>query len=276
MYIFNKEDIERIGAKATLVQVIAKAKILKVSELGSIEDRSKCVAIVDALGNKGMISMKELIERFRMASGRNIKIRYMQRGKVYILKEDVGKDCSVVKIPSGVEVKVGENIYDSNSVIVYMDGETMAIPCKYFKKMFTIREMAKNSQYSSARVVDREEDSIEKEIGTVDSNEMLYEDTDDKSSMEKLVIKDNIKNVEVSKRKSGNRVVAVIKNIQGKVVGYVIEDRKGDRHNVRIGRVMAMAQAGKIDNVVFNENSNGKTFLRGYGIRLESLPVVIL
>lgn len=70
--------------------------------------------------------------------------------------------------------------------------------------------------------------------------------------------------------------MARVLNSSGTLIGYVIKEIKtGKTQQCPIYQVMRMAEAKQVDNIIHCKQDNGQTYLKGNGIKLESLPAVM-
>lgn len=77
-------------------------------------------------------------------------------------------------------------------------------------------------------------------------------------------------------RKYRFTAVARVLNSNGALLGYVIKEIKtGKTQQCPIYQVMRMAEAKQVDNIIHCKQDNGQTYLKGNGIKLESLPAVM-
>ena len=66
-----------------------------------------------------------------------------------------------------------------------------------------------------------------------------------------------------------------IHNAQGERVGFEIIDSNGNTQLISLGEAMQLAGDSKIGNVELVRNSSGNSFLRGNGISIDNLPIII-
>ena len=265
-----------------LVREITRVRVMTARDKQRSGSNGLDVAVKGVFSGARMISREQLVREYTTCNGKKIKMITIKNGVVYTLlrKCNISTKAKIVKMRNRIAYSVEFN----NAA-----GETTykTIKSEDFKKMFVIymqpslnngiRELFSESKPKVSKKVAVSGDKAvsisevtNKAIGnngrTVINSGVVNED---RSVNNVKQIKENTQN------KTGIRVVGKLMNIKGKQVGFVVEDKKGNRRQINIPTARRLTEEKKIDNMMLVTN-NGKWFFRGNGMLLESLPKYIL
>lgn len=271
------ETVSRIGVKVTMCRNICKVK------LPDREHVSSGVTVVDTIKGGDILHDLSVIEKqFQTVNGRRVKVNKLRRNTVYTLMETVNKEGKAIIIPKGKNITIGNKMYDSNYVIVAIDGMVSVISKQMFRKMFVISESSEklksrlNIRGNNRKVVKKQRpvDGVNNGTSVQEKAADVFREylggtggNNSKSSNSVACTKNNSSNTKRLK------LVARIVDISDKVIGYAAMDDIGNKYKLSYNKVIALAGSGCIDNAKI-EIANGKKILKGYAINLNNLPKV--
>lgn len=262
----GNKSIQSRPIDVILVREITRIRIKTVSEKNSNE-YSKCdVYARGVFSGTRMISRDTLLREYVTVNGKKINLLKLKNGVVYTVMRKCNIQAKATLIKS-----IGKIRYCVNFDNKYCNGVVKTISSEYFKKMFIIQMQP--SLTNGIRALFNNNTTEVCDTPTVENFET-------KSIVKDAGMKDN-KTSEQSKRtvksngKAGIKVSGRLFNMNGKQVGFVIEDSKGNSKQINYSTAKVLVEKHKIDNMEIVTN-NGKWFFRGNGMSLESLPKYIL
>lgn len=290
-----------IFLQGRLVNNIGKARILTRKEKDGLTPGSPDVRIKLLNGDSKMISRNELLETCRDHTGKKIhmsRIKDGQEFRVTIPSKDLSTVVGIFKVPR----KLGCNFYvnrqmadgsikriavGSGDIVVYMfDTKNKTFDRRYplvvkqdmFSKMFIIAE--KDLAQANQRIINSTLQYLKDK-----SSGKIKDTVETKVDVKEVVAENNKVNVNDSKplkQSTGQQILrasadapyfAVGRIVKAgtfnDVIGYRISDGKRTA-DLEVSKVMLLCRQRKIKNMCL-VRANTKTYLRGVGVRLDTL-----
>lgn len=294
---------DKVFIDANQVRGIYKARILSRQQKKSRPDGSGDVMITSATGGSQIITREELCKNYNHSSGKKIVLAFLKTDTSYIVQSKSNEKYKVLKLPDNCIGKVNNKSAKPGSYIVcksddsgIIDKSTMTIVSpNMFRKMFKIPMQS---------IIKRHMNGGEnKMFGLFNSNR--NRDIASRKNVVNPVInmnteslnKNNVKPININTNKSQTTYVQnkplqnvktqnkykfvathrIISMTNGKLIGFVIlEKSTGESKQLNTSQVSQLCNKKLVENLmlVTKENS-GVRFLKGNGIRIESLPEVI-
>lgn len=249
-----------------LVREITRIRIKTVDEKNS-NAYSKCdVYARGVFSGTRTISRDTLLREYVTVSGKRINLLQLKNGMVYTVMRKCNIQAKAIIIKS-----IGKIKYCVNFDGKYCNGVVKTISSEYFKKMFIIQMQP--SLTNGIRAMFNSNTTEVCDTPAVSNNETVSS-VDNVKMKENKTFRQGNKDVKDSD-KTGIKVSGRLFNINGKQVGFVIEDSKGNSKQISYSTAKVLVEKHKIDNMEIVTN-NGKWFFRGNGMSLESLPKYIL
>lgn len=274
---------------AYLVRDIRKASILPREKRKPGEPD---VVLQSPLGFTERIYRKDLAKRFMYLNGKNIHMAAWKRNKAYLVMTVINSNNKfyAVKVPSNKEIKANGRILKNSSSYVIckdIDGQldknnVYIASSKIFKKMFTMKGNLKDANnIRSASTVNRQnivsdntaripninaEQQSRPTIHTRQLNNSQFN-----TNNEQLEYIDNTVN---SKDDREFNVISRL-TLNGKVVGYGIVDKNGNKNIIKKQEMNLLVRAEKVNKLAIRNTSIGEV-IYGIGMRINDLPEVKL
>lgn len=309
-YIDNNHirvDIEKVPdtafIQANKVVEIGVAVILDRRTHDKLERGGPDVSIKSVSGEKYIVTRKELCSNFKHASGKKIVLAFLKNDTPYPVYRTVAQSYRVLKLPNNYQgVLRGKAVSSGSFIVCKADGngallkETMTtVAPKMFKKMFKIpmQEVIKCSMDSARKEqiqgIAVSIDKLRKADTPITTNTGIRMGV--KSLAKEPVDINNIKNMlKANLVKSNDNEIGqkirypykathrIINGNNHNVVGFVIQEiSTGKSKQITLDNVKILCRQRKVENIMLVEkDGTGLEFLRGNGIRLESLPEVLM
>lgn len=261
------------GVKVKLVKNICKVRI------PSRSNQSQAIELVDLIHGRDEIEDGFVLEKnFKTLDGKTVKINRMKRGAVYTLVEIVEADGTAIKVPKGKNVKVCGRQYGDIYVIVAINSSIVAVPLKYFKKMFILTETLEDCKKRTATTCVSSGKVKNSNTETLKSDKTLQESIAEQMTTLAGGNKDAKQEeashaVKTEKKAKVVKLVAQIVDISDNVIGYAAVDSNGKKYKLSYDKVVKMASAGLVENARV-KNVGNKLQLSGYAMKLENLTRV--
>lgn len=268
---FNKMTVNDKGMiKATRVRNIAQARIASKGERAKLPNKYYDVIVESIIDKPKLISRKELISDYRHISGKKISITFMRSGDRYHLINKDKTEHYVYYIPKGCTGRINNSNLGNDSYIIFntnkngeIDRESFGVlPRSLFRKMFTINQEALDV-FKSGKPLSKSVHTIQKDR-TSDINKQITMNNRGKTEVAR---------VKKTQPKYDYRAIGRLIGAQENQVGFVLEDRRGNRRDAPNGVVFNMCKQKKISNVTLARSEKGNWYLRGNGIKIGDLPI---
>jgi hypothetical protein len=303
---FTCEEIPEHGfIDAVKVRDICKIKMLTRQERAERNWTQEDVMVKSATGQQTYINRKQLVSNYTHIDGKKITIPYLKSGKVYTVCSNISTNYKVMKLPNnataafnGSKVQPGSYIICATNQDGSIDKNSMTIVSdKMFRKMFKIpmqdviqRNMGRTpkkrfglfeqrNRYSTpARRIKPRIDTSE--IGMNPNNINIPTKSNptnivfNKQSMGMAGIPQSIEQESKYKYRATHRIVDMSSH---KLLGFVIQEIKtGKQKQFDVPNVTKMCEQHMVENLMLvRSEKTGIRFLKGNGMRIESLPEVI-
>ena len=265
---------------------IAKVKIMSRQEKKAKKSNSSDIIIKYLTGGTKIISRKELVKQYKFISGKPVVIPFMSNNKEYVVYRNCNETYAALLLPSNMSGMLrGKKINPGNYLVAPKneDGtinfdELSCISKKSFRKSFVvpaqdvILKNINNSGTESNRIKHRQKSTN----NNIRNNETSKFGLDvNNINIPSVNDKDNNLNLDKESsiiQKYPFKAIGRIVNEENNVIGYILEDTKGNKRDLSVNKVMDLCSKHKVANLMLSKTDNGKYFLRGNGIRIESLP----
>lgn len=282
---------------------ILKARILTASDKAKLTKGSSDVHVESPLGHERLMSRNEIINKYNYLNGHKIKMAGWKTGKEYIIMCNDNTNAAAMMIPINCAMSLGGKMVnvknkeygeyvvcmqDSNGKI---DRSTASVISRsMFRKMFSIlpNNVIEKHAGSGNRAFNRKNDikntvkevSKQPELSKVNTGNRIVP----VNNTERRGLSDSIKgnidkskpvsNVSSKEAPSNSKFNAVGKllNENNKIVGFVIKDNNGMTKQVSKKEMLALCTQKLVGNIVIaTKEDSGAKYLRGNGIKIESL-----
>lgn len=265
--LLDRDMIVSKGTPAMQVIDIVKAKPVSRKDRDKLEDKSKDIIVKSITDGSKYISREELYNNYTHISGNNVKMKYLASGRWYTLIRRVNRKCMAVGIPLNTNVTINNMAVNGGNVILCIGNRVVVITKAQFKKMFAVRFKPSVRNNRTANRIARKASNIEQ----ARIKDEINRDIDNIN--ERVITEQNVKQAVSDRKETGKyKIIANIVNAGNNVIGYVITDRKGVKHEIPKSKAMMLCREYKIANAEVVRNRNQKEFIRGNGIRLDDLP----
>jgi len=306
--IINLETVpDRAFLKCSMERDICKMRIISRKEKSNMEAGSNDIMIVSLSGDRKIISRKELVSNYKFFNGAPIKMAWLKENKTYTIIENKRKDCRVLIIPNNcIGIYNGAKIYGGSYVVANMDSEgnvnkssLKSMDSKSFRKMYRVpmqdalRNLGNKPSSNRFTLYDNKGNNPFRNNSTVINTNIkpTLERRKEVKPVEKPIVNTMVSKptqktqqvarpqVQQNNNKYAFTAVAILTDVNGRSVGYLLEDINTHQRKECILRdVIILLENHKIDNLmVVNKEVNGtlKKIIRGNGISREALPKVI-
>lgn len=291
--------------KSVFIPVIRKREILKAQILSrdtkkglNIPNGGNDILAVSPLGDTEYISRKDVVSRYYYLNGNRVRLSGWKTSKEYIITRKDTTPSYAFMVPSGYVILLSDRkITSGNYIVCQLDTEqrldidmAKALNRNMFRKMFSILPndiIAKHSRdnknkgqrlannglgngSSAIHKVNTPKQKVEVKLSNIQNK--LDKDTNRGS-----INKEN-GNINVSSNSQYKyTTVGRLLNSDRKIIGFIIKDKNGMTKQVSKKEMLTLCNNKLIDNIVVaTRESNGTRYLRGNGIRIESLPEQII
>ena len=266
----NLLDRDMVLSKGTpVMQVIdiVKAKPVSRKDRDKLEDKSRDIIVKSITDGSKYISREELYNNYMHISGNKVKMKYLASGKWYTLVRRVNRKCIAVGIPLNNNVMINSMAVNGGNVILCIGNRVVVVTKTQFKKMFIVKFKPSVRNNRTANKIARKASNVEQ----ARIKDEINRDIDNIN--ERVKAEQNTNRAISSGKETGKyKIIANIVNAGDNVIGYVITDRKGVKHEIPKSKAMMLCKEYKIANAEVVRNRNQKEFIRGNGVRLEELP----
>lgn len=300
-------DFDYIPSKgfidANLVRGIYNAKILSREQKKGQPAGSGDVVLVSATGGTKIITREELCKNYKHSSGKNIVISFLKTNTNYVVQGKATDKYKAIKLPDNCIGKVGNKSAQPGSYVICkvdssgnLDKSTMTvISPKLFRKMFKVpmqpiiknhmnggcnkmlglfnknrnKAVASKPNIAPSLLSKKPSVNIEKSTNNVfDTSKLGLNPSNINIGVQPKVVENKYKFV------ATHRIVSMNNK---KPLGFVIKEKaSGKSKQMTTAQVSQLCEQKLVENlmVVVKENS-GVKFLKGNGMRIESLPEVL-
>lgn len=260
------------------------------------------VVITSATGEQFVITRKELVNNYRYLSGNRIRMAFIKENKRYTVFSNCNKQYAAMLLPSNMIGYLGNQRLQAGSYIVApknQDGsidfsKITVVNRSLFRKLFMIpyQPVIQRNLGRPGSISNRVRNKISNTKSFTDGNGRLGNNS---VRTERNSIRNgNSAGVALQKQapaqcnttrpmekvvrpnKYNYRAIGKCENDSGVIVGYLIEDIRGQKKPISVAGVMEMCAKHQIANLMLQTKENGQSFLRGNGISIESLPRYIV
>lgn len=249
------------------------------------------VKVIKVTGEREIISRNQLRNNYLCSNGKKIKLAFLNSGKEYIVYRNCNENYKVIKIPencvgnfSNKKIKPGNYIVVPVNNQGEMDREKMGVvSASLFKKSFKIpmqevikRNIGKGSKAISLFDKPRNSNSMARPISLGAETNIKPPSISSTPIQQKINTPIQNKDNE-SNSKYKYTVINKIHDYNNKHVGFTVSDLKTNKiHQVTIVQLSQMCESKLVDNVMLVTKATGQKFLKGNGIEIKKLPVVMV
>lgn len=280
---------------------IVSARILSRQEREqlNVQRGGADVLIETPSGRSMLITRNQLIENYRLLNGGKIKLSSWKNGVNYLIMKPANSNAFALMVPRKYAIVLDNNV--SNSVgmpgvyVVCDSSEDGSIDKSsahvvdriLFRKMYNMPQNDIIARFShrgqlkkgnnivrdinvNVRPSNVDGNNVNMHLSNIDSNNVKGEKS--------VAVKEglNFSNNRVIKEEGDGRyftAIGKLVNNDGKIVGFVVRDKKGNTRNVTKVEMLRLCENRLVDNIVavYKEGTNTR-YLRGNGIKIEDLP----
>jgi len=236
---------------------IVKVRVLTAEEKRNIQRGSPDVVVETILGHKYLQKRDYIIDNYSYLNGQKISIGGWRAGVEYLVYREDNTPALALMVPlkssieiNGIKVISGEG-NDGVYVVCFLGGDG-------------------NIDRQSVGVVSRH---IFRKMFSVLPNKIIDYHAKNKGKHVNKTISQHKKPLQTI-AKENNLITAVgrLMGANGKVVGFVVQDRLGRQRNVTKKEMLELCNKKLVDNIVVAvRDIDGLTYLRGNGIKIEEL-----
>lgn len=277
------------------VRDIANMRILKKEQKLGMARGGPDVQLTHATGYVDLISRQNLVDNYRFVSGKKIQMQFLKSGKKYSVVGKCNKTYALIPLASNMKGMLNGNAVNKSKYIIAplkedgtIDTQNITqINKQLFRKLFIVQSqdiITRNIGRNISRDIDRRNrnninnnSGVKKENGKIVAsiNKSLYNRTEPQNTNQSrnTGVSQNIG--EVFENKYKYKAIGRVINENKETVAYLIENMTGKKKVIPEIKVMEMCHNKLISNLVLVRDNNGPKYLRGNGIRIESLPEYI-
>lgn len=269
---------------AIKVQDICKMRIIGRKERDKIglKQGDPDVIITSITGERRQITRQQLCKEYACTNGKKILLAFVRDSKDYIVKSRAGynETYKILKLPNNCQAVLRNNRVQPGSYIICTAdeqgnanvGNMYAVSSKMFKRMFKIPMQPVIEKSLGLGLVRK---NVSKT--TILSKELKQEqnNTSNINKPKANLQKTQTNNTEHTKY----RFTAINKIVDntGRIIGFTIQEIATNKTKpMTLTQVKQLCSVKSVSNIILVRNENtGQSYLKGNGIRLESLPKVL-
>lgn len=273
---------DSVFIKAVRCRQILIARMMTKDEKASIPRGSGDIVVRSPIGEEYILYRNDVLSNYRYLNGSRISIAGWERGRQYLIYKEDNTPVFICCVPSAKYSELINNNQriknkDNGIYLVCMQKENQEpyrekiywVTSKLFKKMFKILPNDKIEKHY--KKVTKYKDNFDFGDGAID-NLTQHEITKTTIVKQPEKIENNSLNETTVEYKY--EAIARVVTLSGETVGFILSANNGQTKKVTKSQLMAVANKKLVRNIVLVSKDN-KYFLRGNGITIESLPVVL-
>lgn len=265
--------------KEMFIPVIRKREILKAKILSraekekmDIHNGSNDVMVVSPLGKEELINRKEVINKYVYLNDRRVRLAGWKSSRQYMIARDDNTPAVALMMPSNYYIEINnKKIGKGKYIIAYLDDQGNidinsigSIDKSLFRKMFYMPNNEMLYKYNGTKSVAKELDMNIKKGNMQSKKEVIQK--------EKPVNRISNKPVVENKELKYSAIARLVDNTDT-LVGFMLKDNLGKYKSVSKKELLILCNNGIVDNIVVATMSDtNKKYLRGNGIKIDSLP----
>lgn len=295
----NLEEVpDKAFIDAVMVRDIYKMKIIGRRKKIGLKPGEPDVEMCDSYGNKHYITRQELCDVYRHSSGKKIIMAFMKNDKSYIVQRCCRTDFKVMKLPDNcIGITKNRKIQPGNFIVCKTNesgeinrGTMRVINPKNFRKMFKVpmQEIFNRPEGGDKRftLLQRYSDkSIASGDNVISSNiSMGNLDMSKKLNIRNLNTDTQNKNDNPDKTGKENETkykyratYRLVSMDNEKLIAFMIQDiESGKEKQLGLQQVAQLCKVKSVENLKLVSRENGTQFLQGNGIKIDSIPKLLL